>query len=519
MEKFTINLEFLDKGYGRTSFTQTISYEGKTLEFIVRGLKENEKTKADDIVRQTWDWVSCNMEAVKDYLSTELAAEFETMRQKKEKNIPPDDVDSIRHKLKTINANGITFYPTQSTFEINFVGEFNGSDYGLYVTMNDNFTFKKGSILTMGGFKAPKGKQKKDLTKAKALYEYHLEHENERGLYKHYEALPAKEIKAFIDLLIADNETDEDTFADLALYLALFSFSCGNKLPDKLYEHLITKEIFYYGEIYLRADEKFAARLIKTLDEVDDEKAYVTVVNHILCALAMIPCKQTNDFLISNSNKPLPIWAKKLHILPKEYAKVGGWEAVTNGEPTMLFSETVTAFESCEKKENSRQTPLSSLDECCGFCGQPLTLVFDGENKLATCLHCSCFQIIFTKTDGENVYWHKSNKPDSFFKENPERMKNDENIVECFTKGLRPSSEARKATWTANQFVEITLTQIGGMPTAVNDMIYPQCPDCGKTMRFAAQLDMEDIQEYGEGLYYFFVCDDCHTVGTNYDQT
>jgi hypothetical protein len=83
---------------------------------------------------------------------------------------------------------------------------------------------------------------------------------------------------------------------------------------------------------------------------------------------------------------------------------------------------------------------------------------------------------------------------------------------------LRPSGEVRRATYTANEFAYITRTQLGGMPTAINDMDYPTCPDCGKTMRFAAQFDMADIDD-GEGLFYFFVCNDCGVCGANYGQS
>lgn len=356
------------------------------------------------------------------------------------------------------------------------------------------------------------------MTKARALYGYHIRHGNEKGLYRHYAALPAKEIVNFVDLLIADTGIEEDDRIDLALHLALFSHACGEKLPNKLYRYLIDNEIFYYGELYLRADEEFADELIKTLDEVDDPEAYRLVVNHILCAIAMMPCKRTNDFLLENSRAPLPIWAEKLHLLPKDYAMVGGWEAVEGSMPRMLFNREVTAFERCGKKEAAPLVPLAPLAETCGFCGQPLTLAFDDRHKLASCLYCSCYQTVFTKVDETGVHWHPANAPGSFFEKNPKYMKNDEEITTRFEHGLRPSKEQRLPIWTAHQFADITRTQLGGMPTAVNDVKYPACPDCGKPMHFTAQLDMADVED-GEGLYYFFTCDDCGVVAANYDQS
>lgn len=97
-------------------------------------------------------------------------------------------------------------------------------------------------------------------------------------------------------------------------------------------------------------------------------------------------------------------------------------------------------------------------------------------------------------------------------------MENNEDIAARFKNGLRPTKEKRRASYTANEFAQISRTQTGGMPTAVNDVDYPVCPDCNKTMRFAAQFDMFDIED-GEGLYYFFACDSCKTAGANYGQS
>ena len=98
-------------------------------------------------------------------------------------------------------------------------------------------------------------------------------------------------------------------------------------------------------------------------------------------------------------------------------------------------------------------------------------------------------------------------------------MKNDEEITARLDYGLYPIREKRQVTYTAHQFAEISRTQIGWLPTAINDMDYPQCPDCGKTMRYTAQFDMADVEDVGEGIYYFFVCENCGVVGANYDQS
>jgi hypothetical protein len=197
---------------------------------------------------------------------------------------------------------------------------------------------------------------------------------------------------------------------------------------------------------------------------------------------------------------------------------VGGWETTKKG-PKLLFDEAITVLERCAKEKASKKSPLTALSTLCGFCGQPLALVFDGKQKMATCLHCSCYQTVYTKIKDSKVSWHEKNAPGDFFKKNPDYMKNNEEITMQMDYGLRPTKEKRRASYTAHQFAEISRTQIGGLPTAINDVEYPKCPDCGKTMRYAAQFDMADVEDIGEGIYYFFVCEDCGVVGANYGQS
>jgi hypothetical protein len=378
-------------------------------------------------------------------------------------------------------------------------------------------------VLTMGGFKLPKSENKPDLKNAAALYAFHRDGGETTGLYKHYVALSAKEIEMYVDLFIAD-EAEIDKRIDCLLYLALYSYKCGPKLPDRLYAFLLDVQVFYYGEIYLRADEKFADRLTGLLANIDGKSDETLSINHILCAIAAIPCRHTNDFLVKNSIEPLPVWARELHVLPRDYARVGGWETIEGGEPRQLVSDEIIAFKRCKKEKNSKLSPLATLPEKCGFCGQPLTLVFDnsqnGGQAMATCLYCSCYQTIYTRIDERgSVHFHEKNTLDEFFKENPEYLSNDENIADRFEYGLCVTNEDRRPTYTANESAEIPLTQIGGMPTAINDIQYPKCPDCGVTMGFTAQLDMADIEDFGEGLCYFFSCSACKTVAANYDQS
>ncbi len=231
--------------------------------------------------------------------------------------------------------------------------------------------------------------------------------------------------------------------------------------------------------------------------------------------LAYIPCDLVKNYLIDASGNDKPFWAKKLYILPIEYSKCGGWTIDRENKIKMLYSDKINVFKRTSKSA-SPKAPLEKNTEACPFCNNNLYTVFKNDYEVTTCLFCSCYQDIYMKiSDDGKASWHEKN------------IKSDllEKIL-CGDTELAPPeykleqiAEKRLPSFTLSQFVSISKTQIGGMPTIINDPNYPCCPECGELMTFIAQLDMEDVDEYGEGLYYFFHCDDCKVVSSNYGQT
>jgi hypothetical protein len=77
----------------------------------------------------------------------------------------------------------------------------------------------------------------------------------------------------------------------------------------------------------------------------------------------------------------------------------------------------------------------------------------------------------------------------------------------------------RSPFFAADQFLPTSFSQLGGHPTWIQDASYPACPDCENTMMFVAQLDHDDIEDFSEGLFYAFLCPNCRTTATTYQQT
>lgn len=47
----------------------------------------------------------------------------------------------------------------------------------------------------------------------------------------------------------------------------------------------------------------------------------------------------------------------------------------------------------------------------------------------------------------------------------------------------------------------------------------PICPRCSKYMKFIGRLDCSDFMQYGEDIYYAFICEECRIADTHYQQT
>lgn len=358
------------------------------------------------------------------------------------------------------------------------------------------------------------------MSKAQELYELHKkinvskyimpESEN---LYLKYVELTEVEEQELIDLLIQENGTiddDENTLSTILYHIAIFTK--GNSLC-KIYEALIKNKLFYPAEIYLKAGESEAKLLIQELENTDED--YLVQINHILMCLAYIPCDLVKNYLINASGNNKPFWAKKLHILPIEYSKCGGWTIDRKSKIKLLYNDKITAFIRTSIS-SSPKAPLEKNTVVCPFCNNNLYTIFKDDFEIATCLFCSCYQNIFIKVgDNGKAFWHERNSKSDLLEK-----------ILCRGTELAPpdykleqTDEKRLPSFTLNQFVSISKTQIGGMPTNINDPTYPSCPECGETMTFIAQLDMEDVDEYGEGIYYFFYCNDCKVVSSSYGQT
>ena len=84
-------------------------------------------------------------------------------------------------------------------------------------------------------------------------------------------------------------------------------------------------------------------------------------------------------------------------------------------------------------------------------------------------------------------------------------------------KSLRLADHPRNSYYAAYWTLGPAVSQIGGYPAWIQDAVYPSSC-CSQSMIFIG-LDWEQIEEYGEGIYYMFLCSDCQVTATLFQQT
>lgn len=63
------------------------------------------------------------------------------------------------------------------------------------------------------------------------------------------------------------------------------------------------------------------------------------------------------------------------------------------------------------------------------------------------------------------------------------------------------------------------VSTIGGFASWVQDWEYRECPECGKKMKYLAQIHWDTIMDSAEGTLYIEICPNCKIVTAFHQQT
>ena len=140
----------------------------------------------------------------------------------------------------------------------------------------------------------------------------------------------------------------------------------------------------------------------------------------------------------------------------------------------------------------------------------------NGKITSTCCPSCICFTdagYSRYQLDGTSEacfpYSHLSNDEENYMLE--------ENYEELEENGLELSEQEHPLFYGADDW---EINTIGGFAHWIQDCMITKCPDCGKPMRYLAQLSWESIMnDCCEGTLYVEVCSECKVVSMHHQQT
>jgi hypothetical protein len=340
------------------------------------------------------------------------------------------------------------------------------------------------------------------------------------ALYGSLSALQAQRLAQ-----IALDTTDADFAKSIARSLATLTAHDITSLQAAWVE---TGE-FSPAVIFRRAPADVRDAIIAFLERWDGNAKERLKINDALCALAWIGDCVVQEKFAQWVKQSLP-WRPTLHVGPDRYAHIAGWE-LTAQRRRDLFHGSCWSIRTAEPTDVA-DTAVRTFEPgqgTCPWCHRPLVTLIEldlRDARLApfmpagpalpvlTCEVCTLFaEHVFARVDRDGkAAWHKGNSQ-------PKTLPNENTLY-----GPSPWRDhrcrlvSRPAMLAVEDGGGVDPSQIGGMPTWVQDTAYPTCPDCGQTMIFIAQLDNARFRGH-EGIHYAFLCAPCRVTATAYQQT
>jgi hypothetical protein len=339
----------------------------------------------------------------------------------------------------------------------------------------------------------------------------------------HYQSLTTAQARQLASYAIELLDKNEDHQAeDILLHLACLA-------PEGLegiHRGLLDRQLCYPGILFRNADAESRERLIASLPG-----AGLTATNHLLLALAWIGDGRVQE-TFQSWREEKPHWVTSLYVPPAAYAQEAGWELTPSGRRRDLFFHQCYPLVKSENESDGEKNPVRVATDHqgrCEWCGRELVALLDldlanaplgflgfkGDRlRIVTCEVCTCFGLVYTEVEGNGgAKWSDQNTRPTYLPEDTA------NWGKWKESDLVLGKQQRDPFSAVDYSLSISPSQVGGHPTWVQDANYPSCPFCEELMMFLGQVAAEDIDEYGEGIYYSFLCAPCGVACTHFQQT
>jgi hypothetical protein len=284
---------------------------------------------------------------------------------------------------------------------------------------------------------------------------------------------------------------------------------------------LLTTRTPYPDYIFRGADQQIVLRLLHLMKEKE-------VRNHALSALAWtkhpIAIEQFQRW-----RKNPPPWSSELYVPVHQYTEGAGYEIRDDGiwnlyyekcfqlVPRLISTDTTTDEEVhiCSKPEGPHPCPkcgknlIELLSLNMHYLNHSEELTTNNTVSFPTCLNCC--DMFFAKHFHNNWEWFSREQSSLPY----DQSGNEEWSLPPHVSTL---NSPRKPWEAVDWCLADGISQLDGLPSPINDPVYPKCPSCQELMKFVGQIAVEELNS-GEGIYYAFLCERCAITATTYDQT
>ena len=302
-------------------------------------------------------------------------------------------------------------------------------------------------------------------------------------------------------------------------FWALLSYH--NAITPEFQRAALAAELYYPCEIYYRAPEDVRDGLAQALLETEDPN----IAGHLLCCLAMQGDNQALEVFHELEEHPRP-WREKLYVDPSVYAHTGGWTFDKAGNRRQLNFDTCYPLIKGDRSRDKAAQVFRPREDRCPHCKGRVVdiLTLDGRDERLSFLGLDG---VITATCCPNcVAW-----------ENPAYSRfalgggSEAVFPYSYGAGEEDGGDWGIEEYADNPYVLGTepvplfygahfddLSTVGGFANWIQDANYYPCPDCGKTMKYLAQIQWDSL-DYMEGTLYIEICPDCRVVSMHHQQT
>jgi hypothetical protein len=251
---------------------------------------------------------------------------------------------------------------------------------------------------------------------------------------------------------------------------------------SSLLQELIRIDALRPEFVFLRAAPKIRDLLTQHLTRVAGRDPLLT--DKLLCALAWVGDQRVVELFAGWRANP-PRWAADLHIPPHQYSQQAGWELSPDSQRRNLYHEI--CYPLVRSGASMTPSPAAVLTETNLF-------ELDGTSQALAFLGCAQ-QIVVPIAEKDLI---------------------DDRLPR---RSLHMAAAPRSPWHAAIDSLPTQYSQLGGHPAWIQHAAYPTCGECLRTMRCIGQIACADLEPNREGILYAFLCSECVTTASTYQQT